>query len=587
MATVPLSGTNIKLLSGIKFSNDYKHTRWFDSVSDQNTFFANQTVVHSMNEANFQRMEGYYFISVNKSIDELWGTNYLMFQNASYNSKWFYGFVTKLEYVQRNTTYVHFEMDVLQTWMFDFTFKPSFIIREHCNLWDSDGHPILNTVDEGLNYGTDYDIVEATQWKPNDDLLFLVAVTKTAIHSGFEGKYYSTLNGVPQLMNFYICPFKSDGSAPSTSLGTVSQADDFMVGLYNQDSAVNNVVSLYITDVIPDFPTYDGTILSLGSTEYERVSFPIQVNSNTVYCLHALDVSYGSLTKTFGDKYTGYKSVTESKLLMYPYTKITLTDFRGNQIDIKNEYIRTYTLMLDCWASLGMNHKTVYTFKDYLTNNLTDDNIKAKVNLGGASIVSDEANDLPVLTDLLSAYLQGHRNSIENRKNSIYFNGAMDAIMGSVNTAAAYESGNGLGAINSAGGVIKGAGNSVLKLQAIEAQQSDIKNVPPSVAKQGSNTYFDFGNDLNGVWILKKQITNEYITKLTNFFNMYGYKVNETKVPNFHTRQNWNFIQTESCVITGNFNNEDLQEIKDAFDNGITLWHTDDIGNYALANGVI
>jgi hypothetical protein len=39
--------------------------------------------------------------------------------------------------------------------------------------------------------------------------------------------------------------------------------------------------------------------------------------------------------------------------------------------------------------------------------------------------------------------------------------------------------------------------------------------------------------------------------------------------------------------IQGNFNNEDLNELKAIFDNGITLWHTDDIGNYSLDNGVI
>jgi hypothetical protein len=40
-------------------------------------------------------------------------------------------------------------------------------------------------------------------------------------------------------------------------------------------------------------------------------------------------------------------------------------------------------------------------------------------------------------------------------------------------------------------------------------------------------------------------------------------------------------------VLTGNINNEDLNELKSVFNNGITLWHTDQIGNYALENGVI
>jgi hypothetical protein len=40
-------------------------------------------------------------------------------------------------------------------------------------------------------------------------------------------------------------------------------------------------------------------------------------------------------------------------------------------------------------------------------------------------------------------------------------------------------------------------------------------------------------------------------------------------------------------VIQASINNEDLEELKAVFDNGITLWHVEDIGNYTLSNGVI
>jgi len=71
MATVPLSGTNIRFISGVPFSNDYKHTRWFDNQTQQTTYFNNKFVVHEMLKANFQRIEGRTFVSVNKSIDKL------------------------------------------------------------------------------------------------------------------------------------------------------------------------------------------------------------------------------------------------------------------------------------------------------------------------------------------------------------------------------------------------------------------------------------------------------------------------------------------------------------------------------------
>jgi hypothetical protein len=197
MATVPLSGTDIRLLSGIPFSNDYKNTRWFDTVTDQTNYFLSKSVVQVIAESTFQRIDGYNFISVSNNIDDLWGTNYVMFRNTSYNSKWFYGFVTKLEYKNKNTTYVHFEIDVFQTWKFEMDFKPSYVIREHCQLWNTDGSPVLNTIDEGIHYGTEYDTVKIDNYLPYPNIYFLVIVSKTALHLT-STPITPVLNGSPQ-----------------------------------------------------------------------------------------------------------------------------------------------------------------------------------------------------------------------------------------------------------------------------------------------------------------------------------------------------------------------------------------------------
>ncbi|WP_142386065.1 hypothetical protein, partial [Bacillus thuringiensis] len=48
MAVVPLSGSNVFFKKGVPFSNDHKHTRWFDNIEDQFNYFASRTTVHSM-----------------------------------------------------------------------------------------------------------------------------------------------------------------------------------------------------------------------------------------------------------------------------------------------------------------------------------------------------------------------------------------------------------------------------------------------------------------------------------------------------------------------------------------------------------
>jgi hypothetical protein len=585
MATVPLSGTNITFMSGVPFSNDYKHTRWFDNISDQRIYFNSRTVVHSMTQARpsyIQNVGGRSFLAVDQSVDQLYGTNYVMFQNADYNGKWFYAFVTKLEYQQRNSTFVYLELDVLQTWMFDYTFKPSFVVREHCSLWNTDGTPVLNTVPEDLNYGTEYNVVSAEQYRPYDDLYFMVVVTKKSIDSNI---YVNSVNGYPQPFCTYIHPFRLDGSCPSTNLSLASTdiVGVVMNAIYTEDTTVNNIVSMYITDMLPDFPTYDGTTINFDTSKYEK----IQIGTGAVSTIHVKSMpNYQEFLYSAGGKYDAYTSVDESKLWMYPYTLLELTDFKGNKVTYKNEYITGTNLTISIRGSLGLSNKTVYGVRDYLTADLSDYNQRTMVSLD-TSLMDNNPNDVPILTDNLAAFIQGNRNSLQNQKNHIIFNAVSDTVSGVAGIATGVALDNPMIAAGSFASAAKGLGNEIFQMQALQAKQQDISNVPPSLAKQGSNTNFDYGNGYNGLWIIKKQIKQEYRDKLSSFFNMFGYKLNDVKIPNFHTRQNWNYVQTKSCNITGNFNHEDLQELKSIFDHGITLWHTDDIGNYDLANGVI
>jgi hypothetical protein len=616
MATVPLSGTNIRFLSGVPFNSDYKHTRWFDTQTAQEDYFLSKNVVHSMPQATFQRIEGKNFISVNTNIDSLWSTNYVMFQNASYNTKWFYAFVTKLEYKNAGTTYVHFDIDVLQTWMFSMTFKPSYIVREHCQLWNADNSPVINTVDEGLNYGNVYETVNVINLKPYDNVLFLVIVTKSLMHDRDTnikaGDIYPNINSAPQPLCYYVHPFKLDGSVPvawdeNSEEVILSNPSDVLKAMYEMDDAINNVVSIYITDYIGfDLPVDSSGTLTFPSSNFVNVNIMYQAPGtttdsylNTVFVKEVKQ--YQPKAFSYSNKYADYRSVEESKLLMYPYTVLILDDLKGNRQVLKNEYIKGDDLIINVRGSLGTSNKTSYSIDNYQVKDNIEPSDLFKANIENA-VMNTNPNDLPILSDMLGAFLQGNRNSIQNQINSTIFNGILDTATGVTNTVTGAASGAIGGAPLGpagmiAGGVegglggavqtVRGAGNTVLQLQGIQAKQKDINNTPPSLSKMGGNTYFDYGHNLSGLYLIKKQITPEYQKKLEDFFSMYGYKVNELKAPNFHTRQNWNYIQTAGCVITGNFNNEDLQELKSVFDNGITLWHTDDIGNYSLGNGVI
>lgn len=599
MATVPLSGTNIRLLSNVPFSNDYKHTRWFDTKQLQQSYFASKPIVHSMSEANFQRIDGFHYIAVNENIDSLWGTNYIMFQNTQYNNKWFYAFVTNLEYKQKNTTYVHFQIDVFQTWKFEMNFKPSFVVREHCKLWNNDTTPVINTVSEDLNYGIEYDTVYAKHFEVNEGYKWLVMVTKTPVHGTNENKIEPTYIAVPQPLSYYVVPFK-DEKTPTVILGgnsyPVTHPTQILKELYKNEKATNNVVSLFVSEHVG---LTTSVTLSTGSTpDVITIAQNTDELQSVVIKDSFMNMLYVKRMKNFNtkvspvlaDKYHDYTKPKESKLLMYPYTVLVLDDFKGSRIEYKNEYIADRGIVIATKGSLGTTNKVSYGINKYSTHGDGANNYQKMNN--EYALFNTSSNDIPIINDMLTAFLQGNKNSIENQKSSILFNGTMNTLSSGLGMVGSLPT-SPVAPVNpfaiAQGGVnmVQGAGNTVLQLQGIEAKQQDIGNTPPQIAKMGSNTPYDFGNGYSGVWIIKKQIKPEYQRILSDFFNLFGYKVNQVKTPNFHTRKYWNFVQTKDCNITGNFNNNDLQELKAVFDNGITFWHTDDIGNYSLENEVL
>lgn len=81
------------------------------------------------------------------------------------------------------------------------------------------------------------------------------------------------------------------------------------------------------------------------------------------------------------------------------------------------------------------------------------------------------------------------------------------------------------------------------------------------------------------------QIRQEYAKVIDQYFEMYGYKTNQVKVPNISSRPYWNFVQTVDCNITGDVPSFDMTELKKIFDSGVTIWkHGNYIGNYTYNN---
>lgn len=119
----------IKVLRGVPLDTTYDHTIFFLNNSAQYNYFNGKTK-YTFLEQSYQRVKRGW-IRVGRVADDLYDCNYLMFQNANYGNKWFYAFIKSIEYINNAVCEIEFEIDVMQTWHFNYTLNSCYVEREH------------------------------------------------------------------------------------------------------------------------------------------------------------------------------------------------------------------------------------------------------------------------------------------------------------------------------------------------------------------------------------------------------------------------------------------------------------------------
>ena len=95
-------------------------------------------------------------------------------------------------------------------------------------------------------------------------------------------------------------------------------------------------------------------------------------------------------------------------------------------------------------------------------------------------------------------------------------------------------------------------------------------------------------NEMMGFTAYQMSVRSEYARIIDDYFTMYGYKVNSLKIPNIRGRRNWNFIRTIGANIEGDIPQSDIEELKQIFNAGVTLWHhTNTYLDYSQNNDII
>lgn len=562
----PLIGpsTTVRVCQSIPLDNTYTDTILFTSKSAQESYFASKTkkVYSGLTYQRLASNSSTWAIFLEDVADYFYDCNYLCFQNGGFDNKWLYAFISDILYINENCTAITFEIDVMQTWLFDFEIKKSFIERMHV----SDDTISRNVVEEDLNFMQRYEYyyVEnsrlfegstrplVTDGEFDDHIIYdsiiLVATSEDVdeedevlegglIQNTYQGLKYIGFNandlGVGYC-NAWLKRMNEGGKAGAiNSISMVPSA-----GL-TYSSGGNGKLNINIEDP-------NGNV---GEKEYL--------------------INYSTLDDDYIPK--------NNKLFCWPYHFFSITTLDGQSYDYKYEDIiesdpvpGTTTMKFKFKFAFGTD-PTYFMYPSYYMkcNNNYDYGIKLsgfpKCNWNFGVWENYYAQqDTNITLSMLASAL-----------------GSVSSASGSVVSGAGSKKGLGV----ETGLAIAQAGLGTLQAGLSTFGGLSVVKSQPDQSKGANNVGgVNYNMETMDFWIIHKRLHWGYVVKIDDYFTKFGYRVNSTGVPNLHTRKYWNYLKLDQPSVTGNMPVGDMRMIKQILSNGITFWHTTDVGNYDLNN---
>lgn len=196
----------IELIKAFPYDNNYDYIKMFNTKQEQDNYFNTlDSIVIEKN--NYIKIENSFNVEYDYDFLVNEGVNYIVFNNGY---KDIYAFIINKEYVRENLTKLIYEVDVIQTYMFDFSLNRSFVERKKCSIDE------IVDFDEGLNLGEH--IIE------NVELVFEKESQYFAMFNGFKEQQLIFEGGI--LKSVVDLPFNT--SKPLTTIDGIQYPLYFM-----------------------------------------------------------------------------------------------------------------------------------------------------------------------------------------------------------------------------------------------------------------------------------------------------------------------------------------------------------------------
>lgn len=535
--------TKIVICQDVPLDNSYEHTihfgyaREYEHMADQyNYFYSKRKYVFE--PTTYQRVNS-NTLRIQMIADNLYNCNYLMFQNTNFRTenkhysgdKWFYAFITSVNYINNAVTEITYEIDVMQTWMFDYVISTAYVERQHSGT-DEIGD---NLIPEPL-VPTSFVTTSEMAWPvvhtstnpaiPGYHPKAMIMATSMADSTPDQLLTVTNVKGIPCYCLCQIYDMVTQKALFDSVIEAYRGTPERIIGLFTVPPMFNHMATGASAN---DLVVGTGSIYYPSNNIYGGTfdGYTPKNNKMYTYPFNKLKVQNSfAETKEYKFELFGYENngsikftdvevaVPKPALILFP------ADYAGNQANVEEA------------IAIGDYPEGAYTgdsFQMWLHHGFIQD--VASVATAGVSAML-----IPASSDTVGRNI-GLRNLSSTTFNTIAhaMQAAMapDPLYGNLSSKAAYFS---------------HPGGFTFKLKTERPVYSQAKMID-------------------------------------DYFTRFGYAQNRIMTVDTYTRTHWTYTKTMDCTIKGSVPADDMRKICDIFNAGITWWiHPEEIGNYNLDN---
>lgn len=522
--------TTIRIYKGVEWDSGYNDIRLFDSQQQRESYLEplqlgwwNHCSVVTPGKTIRVQVDGQY--------GAFMVANYMDFYNMGMgDASRYFCFILNVRYVNVNTIEIDYVVDWIQTYLFDFQFDACYVEREHV----SDDSFGKHTVDENLDTGE-----------------YLVEYIRNRVHA-------------PAVIAYI--------QANTLSVSNVNQV---VTCLTTQGFKMGNLGAL--SDLLNTFNDAPEQIVQLQMCVEEMLTS----GGAGTYFIDGFEVRRDhSAFIMGGDSYTPHNN----KLLCYPYKFFTIDNFNGQIQDFRWE---------DCTIGVGAPHCEFQligapnpkpcmqcyptSYKGWSGNDLESAAVPQ------FAITYDNFPQVAWNSDTFRAWVSQYGSLVGvNAASSV-----VNIISSAVKTGGATTALTGNAVLGTLAGASQGIGQAVQQgtqfVTEARNRQIHSKQMHGSIGNAG----LDYAQQRVGFRETQYGIRPEYARKIDSYFDRYGYRVNEYKIPNIRGRQYVNYVQCQNAHVSGIVATEAREAMENALNRGVSFWHVNSIGQNFDSNPIV